>query len=136
MNIKVKIKDKTNVDFPIIIKDKKGNVIYKQFLDEDGICESTYDENGNELTYKDSEGSYEFTYDKNGNELTFKNSAGYWSEFTYDKKGKEETYKNSDGYYLIKGKKVTKKEFEAFINVPEYTMEELVCKIGNFKLKE
>ena len=39
--------------------------------------ESTYDENGNILTYKNSDGYWwEKTFDNNGNALTFKNSTG------------------------------------------------------------
>jgi hypothetical protein len=87
--------DRTNVEFPIIIKDKRGNVIYNQ------------------------------------------NEYGDWYESTYNEKGKELTFKTSDGYYSIKRKKVTKEEFEVFVNgTPEYTMEELVAKLGhNFKIK-
>lgn len=58
MNIELKLTDRTNVEFPIVIKDKKGNIIYKQ--NEDGFCwESTYDDNKNQLTCKDSNGNYE-----------------------------------------------------------------------------
>jgi len=63
----------------------------------------------------------EYTYDKNGNILTYKDSYGYWEEHTYDEKGNELTYKNSDG--IMRG-----------FDIPEYTMEELIKKIGNFKL--
>jgi hypothetical protein len=96
MNIEIKITDRTNVAFPIIIKDKKGNEIYQQWEDG-GWYKRTFDENGNPLTYKDS-----------------------------------------NGFYQIKGKKVTKEEYEAFVNgTPEYTMEELVAKLGhNFKIKK
>ena len=41
---------------------------------------------------------------------------GYWYEYTYDDEGSELTFKNSDGLYVIKGKRVTKEEFEAFTN--------------------
>ena len=67
--------------------------------------------------------SYEYTYNVNGDELTFKNSNGFSSEYTYDLGGDQLTYKDSngvsDGY-----------------NIPEYTMEELVEKLGNFKIKK
>ena len=116
MNIEIKITDKTDVAFPIIIKDNRGNEIY----------------------YKYSNGYWcEYTYDDNNNELTFKDSSGYWCERTYDNNNNELTYKDSNGYYKIKGKFVTKEEFEAFVNIPEYTMEELVSKLGhNFKIKK
>jgi YD repeat-containing protein len=107
--------DLENVAFPIIIKDKKGNEIYCQW------------ENG---TW------FEYTYDEKGNVLTYKDSDGYWYEITYDDNGNELTFKNSNDAYKIKGFSVTKREFEAFVNTPEYTMEELVSKIGNFRLKK
>lgn len=73
---------------------------------------------------KDLDGfSFESTYDSNGKELTYKNSDGYSSEYTYDSNGKELTYKDSNG--VTRG-----------FDIPEYTMEELVEKLGNFKIKK
>ena len=70
----------------------------------------------------DSNGySYEFTFDKYGNTLTYRNSKGYFYESTYDKNGNELTYKDSKGGY------------RGFY-IPEFTMEELTQKLGNFKL--
>lgn len=68
-------------------------------------------------------GSHEYTYDSNGKVLTYKNSNGFSFEYTYDSNGNELTYKNSNG---------VKRGF----NIPEYTMEELVAKLGNFKIKK
>jgi YD repeat-containing protein len=74
--------------------------------------------------YKGSDGySYERTCDSNGNVLTFKDSNGYSSEYTYDLNGNELTYKDSTG-------------FTRGFDIPEYTMEELVEKLGNFKIKK
>ena len=74
--------------------------------------------------YKDSDGFWsERTYDEKGNELTYKDSEGYWYEYTYDEKGNILTYKNSEG--VTRG-----------FDIPEYTMEELVEKLGNFKIKK
>ena len=116
MNIELKLTDRTNVEFPIVIKDKKGNIIYKQ--NEDGFCwESTYDDNKNQLTCKNSEGYWtESTYDNNNNKLNFKASDGFWRESTYDDNKNQLTYKDSNGNYEIKRKKVTKEKYEAFIN--------------------
>jgi YD repeat-containing protein len=73
---------------------------------------------------KDSDGySYETTYDINGKELTYKSSDGFSSEYTYDSNGNVLTYKNSNG--VTRG-----------FDIPEYTMEELVEKLGNFKIKK
>jgi hypothetical protein len=74
--------------------------------------------------YKGSDGySYERTCDSNGNVLTFKDSTGYSSEYTYDINGNELTYKDSTG-------------FTRGFDIPEYTMEELVERLGNFKIKK
>lgn len=67
--------------------------------------------------------SSETNYDSNGNILTYKNSDGFSSEYTYDSDGRELTYKNSNG--VSRG-----------FNIPEYTMEELVERLGNFKIKK
>ncbi len=117
MNIEIKITDRTNVAFPIIIKDKRGNEIYCQYS-------SSY--------------WWEKTYNEKGNLLTFKDSNSGWYEITYDDNGDELTYKNSFGEYIIKGKEVTKEEYEVFVNgTPEYTIEELTAKLGhNFKIKK
>ena len=66
--------------------------------------------------------SYERTCDSNGNRLTFKDSDGNWYEYTRDSNGKELTFKDSDG--VTRG-----------FDIPEYTMEQLVEKLGNFKIK-
>ena len=65
----------------------------------------------------------EHTYNENGNVLTFKSSNGYSSESTYDSNGNLLTYKDSDG--VSRG-----------FDIPEFTMEELVEKLGNFKIKK
>ena len=53
----------------------------------------------------------------------FKNLNGFSYECTRDSKGNELTYKNSKG--VSRG-----------FDIPEYTMEELVNKLGNFKIKK
>jgi hypothetical protein len=81
---------------------------------------------GGKLVYRFKqlgEGWSETTYDEKGNQLTFKNSKGFWSEYTYDENGDELTFKNSHG--VSRG-----------FDIPEYTMEELVKKLGNFKIKK
>ena len=103
--------------------DSNGNVL--TYKDSDGHSEEcTYDSQGNELTYKDSDGySFEYTRDSNGNVLTFKNSNGTWYKYTRDSQGKVLTFKDSNG--VSRG-----------FDIPEYTMEELVNKLGNFKIKK
>ena len=53
--------------------------------------------------------------------LTYRDSNGYSWEKTYDNNGSELTFKDSDGK-------------ERGFDIPEFTMEQLVEKVGNFKL--
>ena len=110
-------------DKDLELYDKEGVRVYDYYKNSDSSwLECTFDEKGNKLTHKNSNGSwYEYTYDEKGNRLTYKNSKGYWYEYTYNEKGNELTYRNSKG---------AKRGFD----IPEYTMENLVEKLGNFKL--
>ena len=74
-----------------------GSISYRCHITPHGFrYESTYDERGNELTYKDQDGgSYKCTYDENNNELTFIGSGGYSSERTYDENDNELTFKKN-----------------------------------------
>ena len=105
--------------------DKDGKRVYRFYKYPNGYSyETNYNINGKILTYKDSDGyNYECTYDSEGNELTFKDSNGFSYERTYNSNGRELTYKDSNG--VSRG-----------FDIPEYTMEELVEKLGNFKIKK
>ena len=97
---------------------KNSDVIaYEKNINEDGCWEEiTYDEKGNLLTFKDSYGYWsERTYDEKGNLLTYRNSNGFWEERTYDENGNQLTYKDSYSNYRIRGRKVIKEKFEAFV---------------------
>ena len=123
---------------------KEGVKVYSHYTYPNGYWyKYTYDEKGNELTYKNSNGSWsERTYDEKGNELTFKDSKGSWHEYTRDKKGNGLTFKHSDGSwyectYDEKGNRLTFKNsygVKRGFDIPKYTMEDLVEKLGNFKL--
>lgn len=72
----------------------------------------------------DSNGfSSESIYDSNGYTLIYKDCYGDWWESTRDSNGKELTFKDSNG--VTRG-----------FDIPEYTMEQLVEKLGNFKIKK
>ena len=103
--------------------DENGIRFYEYFKYQSGFrYECTYDSQGNKLTYKNSNGyGYEATFDSNGKELTYKDSDGFSCEYTRDSQGDELTYKNSNG--VTRG-----------FDIPEYTMEELIAKIGKFKI--
>ena len=110
---------------------KAGNLVYRFIKAEFYFFESTYDSNGNELTFKNSKGySWEKTYDDDGNQLTFKDSEGYSNERTYDDDGNVLTYKNSQGAIIKRICKISHQRKVA----QEFTMEQLVIMVGNFKL--
>ena len=66
-------------DFPFEIKDKQGNVIYRE--DSDGYWNKK-------------------EYDSEGRELYFENSGGYWWKCEFDSEGNRIYYEDSSG--LIK----------------------------------
>jgi len=106
--------------------DSKGNKVYKFITKSNGgWYKHTYNSNGKLLIAENSDGVWrKSTYDSNGNDLTYENSDGYWSKYTYDSKGNELTFEDSNG---------VKRGFD----IPEYTMEELVIKLGHdFKIKK
>jgi len=123
---------------------KEGKLIYKYIkYSNDYSSKRTYDENGNPLTFKDSDGySSKRTYDENGNELTFQDSDGYSWKKTYNENGNELTFQDSDGYsskrtYDENGNTLTFKDSDGVkigFDIPELTMEQVIEKIGNFKL--
>ena len=83
---------------------------------------------GKEIYYEEKYGFWcKREYDDKGNEIYYKNSDGYWSKREYDDNGNEIYTEDSGGYIDDKRPKP----------VPEYTMEELVDKLGhNFKIKK
>lgn len=84
---------------------------------------SINDSKGNQIYFEDSEGFWwKSEYDSNSNEIYFENSREFWFKQEFDSEGNEIYYEDSDGY------------IEDNRKIPEYTMAELVEKIGNFKL--
>ena len=61
--------------------------------------------------------------DKNGKEIYNENSDGFWFKREYDSNGNQIYFEDSYGIIIDNR------------SIPEYTMEELFEKIGNFKLK-
>ena len=94
-------------EFPFFINDDKGNEIYREY--------------SNGFWYKKE-------YDDKRNVIYFEDSKGYWSKQEYDDKRNIIYFENSEGKKIID----CRPEF-----TPEYTMEELVSKLGhNFKIKK
>ena len=51
------------------------------------------------IKIKNSDGTwYKSTYDSNGNVLSYEDLDGYWTKSTFDSKGKVLSYENSNGY--------------------------------------
>jgi ribosomal protein L27 len=98
------------------MKNILGTTENLELFNKDGIIVYFFDKKFNGY-------SYEYTRDSNGKTLTFKDSRGFSSEYTRDSNGKELTYKDSNG--VTRG-----------FDIPEYTMEELVERLGNFKIKK
>ena len=86
------------------------------------------DDNGNELYFEHSdERWFKKQYDDKGNQIYFERNNGHWYKSEYDDKGNEIYYEHSDGTIIDRRLK----------SIPEYTMEELVNKLGhNFKIKK
>ena len=114
-------------DFPFVIKDKNNNQIY--YEDSKGYWwKREFDKNNNEIYWEDS---YSFwvkrEFDKNNNKIYYENPDGFWEKREFDKNNNEIYYEDSNGYIIDKRPKST----------PEYTMEELVAKLGfEFKIKK
>jgi hypothetical protein len=114
-------------EFPFVIKDKNNNEIY--FETSKGYWyKQEFDSNNNRIYYENSDGHWgRYKYDSNNNEIYYENSNGHWIKQEYDSNNNEIYYENSDGIIDDNRPKLT----------PEYTMEELVKKLGfEFKIKK
>jgi hypothetical protein len=114
-------------DFPFEIKDSKNNLLYCE--DSNGYWwKQEFDENNNKIYYENSYGYWaKREYDENNNEIYFENSDGYWYKREYDKNNNEIYHEDLNGYITDNRPNST----------PEFTMEELVEKLGyNFKIKK
>lgn len=83
---------------------------------------------GKEIYWEDNTGYWvKREYDDNGNNIYSDTSKGYWTKREYDNAGNLVYIETSDGRRTDRRPKP----------VPEYTMEELVDKLGhNFKIKK
>ena len=114
-------------DFPFVINDKNNNRIY--FEDSNGYWwKREFDKNNNEIYWEDSYGFWvKREFDSNNNKIYYENPDGFWEKREFDKNNNEIYYEDSNGYIIDKRPKST----------PEFTMEELVAKLGyNFKIKK
>jgi hypothetical protein len=122
------IAEQLNVtDFPFEIKDKNNNEIYYETSNGYWI-KREFDKNNNRIYYETSDGGWvKREYDLNNNRIYWENSNGYWVKQEFDSNNNEIYSEDSYGYIIDKRPKST----------PEYTMEELVEKLGyEFKIKK
>lgn len=87
-------------DFPFIIKDKNGGVIYREIS------------NGNWAKQK---------FDSHGRTLYFENSMGRWYKQEYDSEGKEIYYTDSEGNVednRSKLQELTLEEIAGILDIP------------------
>jgi hypothetical protein len=117
-------------DFPFIIKDKNGEVIYRE--DSDGYWWTReYDDQGNIIRYETSDGYWcKYEHDDKGNEIYFEDSNGYWAKREYDIKGNEIYREDSDGFIVDKRPKP----------IIELTLEDIAklkgVDVGQIRIKE
>ena len=86
------------------------------------------DDNGKEIYRELSNGDWhKKEYDDKGNLICIENSNGFWEKFEYDNNRNLIYWETSKGILADRRLK----------SIPEYTMEELVNKLGhNFKIKK
>ena len=86
------------------------------------------DKNNNEIYFETLRGYwYKQEFDSNNNRIYYENSEDHWGRYKYDSNNNEIYYENSEGIIDDNRPKLT----------PEYTMEELVKKLGfEFKIKK
>lgn len=117
-------------DFPFVINDKNGNVIYLET--SNGFwCKRDLDKNGNEIYLENSNGFWEKReYDAQGNEIYYEDSAGFWSKREYNAQGDQIYYEDSNGYIFDKRSKT----------VVEMTLQQVADKLGmnvkNIRIKD
>ena len=75
------IAEQLNVkEFPFIIRDSKGNIIYHEFEDK-SWARREVDEEGNETYYETNSGHWsKHEYDSKGNKIYYEDSYGYKSD--------------------------------------------------------
>jgi hypothetical protein len=114
-------------DFPFVIRDSNNNEIYWEGS-KGNWYKREFDSNNNIIYFEDSYGYWsKKEFDSNNNEIYFKNSHGNWYKQEFDKNNNRIYYESSYGTIVDKRPKPT----------PEFTMEELIAKLGyNFKIKK
>jgi|SRR5690554_2395468 len=110
-------------EFPFIIKDSNGNEIYCEY--STGYWrKAEYDSKGNCIYFVNSKKEwFKREFDEQGSIIYYEDSGGYWVKREFDSNGNMIYYENSEG------------KIEDNRPIPEYTMQDLVDKIGRFKFK-
>jgi hypothetical protein len=92
-------------DFPFVIEDKNGKLIYREI--SDGFwSKREYNDKGNEIRFENSYGFWgKSEYDDQGNEIYYENSNGFWGKSEYDDEGNEIYSEDSNGQIIDKRSK-------------------------------
>jgi hypothetical protein len=120
--------NKPVINYPLITKDSKGNVVYRK--GSDGFERwYEYDENNNLIHIKNSNG-YEYwkEYDEKNNQIHLKASNGFERWYEYDENNNLIHYKDSEGYEVwfdSEGYKIPNPNL-----VTEVTLEDIAKKFG------
>ena len=88
-----------NIEYPVEIKDKDGNIVYSE--NSDGYWyKSEYDSKGNQTYSENSDGFWvKREFNSKGNQTYAENSNGYWFKREYDSNGNRTYYENSNWYW-------------------------------------
>ena len=85
-------------EFPFIIKDKNGNVIYYEYSNGDWR-KYEYDSNGNPIYFEYTDEYWsKWEYDSNGNIRYWEDSVKDWGRYEYDSNGNIRYWEDSNGY--------------------------------------
>ena len=87
-------------DFPFVIEDKNGKLIYLEYS-KGYWSKSERDDQGDQIYYENSDGFWRKSdYDDQGNLIRYENSTGFWIKREYNDQGNEIRYENSNGYII------------------------------------
>jgi hypothetical protein len=89
-------------DFPFVIEDKNGKLIYHEYSDGSWV-KREYDNKGKEIRFENSSGFWvKSEYNNQGKEIYYENSYGFWVKWERDDEGNRIYLEYSNGYIVDK----------------------------------
>jgi hypothetical protein len=102
--------------FPFEIKNKKGDVLYREELNHTWV-KKEYDDRGNQTYHENYMGYWaKREYDERGNLIYYKNSNRYWVKTEYDEMNNQIYYEDSNGKIRDYRPKLDKKLIKSIMN--------------------